>query len=124
MPISAFLLAAALAAQPAAPGADWRVLGTHQDGGVISYDHATISASGDALRVHTRVARTSGILVLADLEVRCAAQQARVLNAHNFQPDGTAGLQDDAASEWQAIEPGTFFDDLRIAICPPPRQQT
>lgn len=115
-------LAASLAAQTAAPpAAEWRALGTHQDGPVLAYDRASVRREpGAALaRVTIRSTLPDGRYLISELEIRCAANEARVARTQTYGADGTPGTRDDVPVAFDPIPSGSFVQVIRNDACSP-----
>jgi hypothetical protein len=120
--VLALAFAASLAAQPAAPAppqADWRALGTHQNGTAFAYDSASIRRDpATALaRVTLRATLSSGRYAVSEIEIRCAANETRVTSTQNYAADGTRGRRDDVPVAFETIPSGSFVEVIRNDAC-------
>ena len=122
MILSATLLIAAAALQPAP---DWRPLADNAEV-IIAWNAAGVSRQGDLVLVPVRVTprppRTgANAYSIARIELRCAANQARVALTENYADDGTPGQRDTETLPFAAISEGTIFETLRNQACAPGR---
>lgn len=116
------LAAASLAVQQAAPAANWRELGTHDDGMAFAYDRASLrlDPARSVALVAFRSVRPGGSHAVSEVEIRCATNEARVMTTRNYAANGTPGMVDTVPVELQAIPPGSYFELVRTEVCPAP----
>jgi hypothetical protein len=114
----AFLLAALVqAATPAAaPPPGWRPLGMSGNGRETFYDPASVVRAGPVTRLRLRFTEESGYM-LSNIELRCAAYEARVAGMTAFAPDGREISRNEMMTPFRAIVAGSFLERLATEVC-------
>ena len=106
--------------QPAAPGADWRRLGTSRDR-TIWYDAARIDRGPEAVTVRFRTELTTApatsFSTLSRMEIRCAASVARTIETISYAPDGKVIRTDSVPVPFETIPAGSLVEAVRRAVC-------
>ena len=107
-------------AQPAAPGADWRRLGTSRDR-TIWYDAARIDRGPEVVTVRFRTELTqapeTSFSTLSRMEIRCAASVARTIETISYAPDGKVIRTDGVPVPFETIPAGSPVEAVRRAVC-------
>lgn len=106
--------------QPAAPGAEWRRLGTTRDR-TIWYDAARIDRGPEVVTVRFRTELTqapeTSFSTASRLEVRCAASEARTIETISYAPDGRITRTDSVPVPFSAIPSGSLMEAVKRAVC-------
>jgi len=118
---ASLLLSAAQAPDAPSTAAPWRHLGEAR-GYRILYDPAPVARAGEVLtaRVLTRFAGArpdDPAYVVATVEIRCAAGEARVTRTTNHRADGAVVRDDTTPLPFGAIRSDSLFASLRQALC-------
>lgn len=120
MILPASLVAAAISMQPAA---DWRPL-TDNEQVRMTWNAASPTRRGDTIvvsvKLEPRPLRTGeNAYAIANVELHCARNEARIALTENFSSDGTAGTRDDSDLPYSAIPAQSFLENLRNLVCRP-----
>ncbi|HYD13007.1 MAG TPA: hypothetical protein VEC11_09180 [Allosphingosinicella sp.] len=110
-----FALLLALLAQAAAQP-DWRSLGTSGNGRQTSYDAASVVRAGPITRVRLRFVE-EGSYTLSNMELRCAAYEARVLGIVTYSPEGAEQSRNETSTPFRAVVVGSFLETLAREVC-------
>jgi hypothetical protein len=105
-----------IAAQAAAPQADWRPLGTSPGGRVTTYDAASVARTGAVTRVRMRF-QEGGPYAISVVELRCAAYEARAMGSVTYDANGVELARNEMTSPFRAIIAGTILETLRAELC-------
>lgn len=101
------------------PAADWRRLGESR-GAAIDWNAAAIER-GPSVIVTVRFTppATEGGTShsITRVEIDCAGGRAHAIHTINYRADGTPGRIDTVPVAYEAIPPGSMFDQLRRAVC-------
>jgi hypothetical protein len=107
-------------AQPAAPGADWRRLGTARDR-TIWYDAARIDRGPEVVTVRFRTELTqapeTSFSTLSRMEIRCAASEGRTIETISYAADGKVIRTDSVPVPFEAIPAGSLMERVKRAAC-------
>ncbi|WP_395612246.1 surface-adhesin E family protein [Allosphingosinicella sp.] len=106
--------------QPAAPGADWRRLGTSRDR-TIWYDAARIERGPEVVTVRFRTelaqAPETSFSTLSRMEIRCAASEGRTIETISYAADGKVIRTDSVPVPFEAIPAGSLMERVKRAAC-------
>ena len=125
---AAMLLLAPAPAPTSVPAPDapstaepWRELGEAR-GVRILYDPAPVARAGDLLTVrvlsrYPAPAPTDAAYLVATVEIRCAAGEARVTRTTNRRADHSIASEDATPQSFDAIRGNSLFAGLREVLC-------
>ena len=110
------------AAQPAAaPGPDWRPLGTVRDQYRLAWDAASVQRGAEVVtvRFRTEAAQSPGTSrrLESRLEIRCSSSTMRVVETITYAPDGSVTRRDTVPPAFEAIPAGSFVATIQRAVC-------